>query len=112
MKMEDVWPFLRQGKRVARHGWSGQGQWLRIVYPLDFVPGSGDISWTPEEARSRYISYGQMTLPYVAVWTCKGHWVPWCGSQKDFLDDDWFVLDPVCDCDLQPCALHQGTAVS
>ena len=84
MVLEAVWPALRAGERCAREGWSGKGQWVQVVLPQSQGAGNAGGAGEPN-----------MTLPFVAVFTCKGHWVPWVASQKDLLDDDWFILSDV-----------------
>lgn len=34
------------------------------------------------------------TLPYIAMWTADGKWLPgWLASQTDILAKDWVLLD-------------------
>lgn len=74
----DAVHFLKQGKRVARHGWNGKGMWLEIQRP---------------DAHSK------MTLPYLYLnypndsANTPGARVPWLASQTDVLCEDWVVLE-------------------
>ena len=56
---------LRAGQRVCRAGWNGKGMWLTLEAP------------------------GEMSLPYVALYTAQGDSVPWTCSQSDLLANDW-----------------------
>ena len=64
--------ILLSGGRVCRAGWNGWGQFLELRDP-------GDVD---AEA---------MTLPYVALRTVGGNWIPWVCSQLDLLAEDWEV---------------------
>jgi hypothetical protein len=61
---------LRAGRRVARRGWNGPGQWLELQ--------------TPD-------AHSKMTLPYIFISTAQGDLVPWLGSQTDLLAEDWAI---------------------
>lgn len=66
--------LLKQGGKVARHGWNGKGMWLELQRP---------------DAHSK------MTLPYVYLnypvgdKYHNGCRVPWLASQTDMLEEDW-----------------------
>ena len=73
----DAIEAMRQGRRVARHGWNGKGMWLELQVP---------------DAMSK------MTKPYVFLnygtgEASKIQRVPWMASQTDLLGDDWFVVE-------------------
>lgn len=59
---------LRDGRRVTRVGWNGQGQWVQMQRP------------DPDS---------KMTLPYLYMRTVRGELVPWVASQTDILATDW-----------------------
>lgn len=70
---------MREGKKVARHGWNGKGMWLLMQKP---------------DAHSK------MTLPYIYIEYPEGHpaypkgsRVPWLASQTDLLAADWIVVE-------------------
>lgn len=56
------------GQAVARRGWNGAGQFLRLQVP---------------DTNSK------MSLPYVFISTVRGDLVPWLASQTDLLATDW-----------------------
>lgn len=70
----DVLRALRQGKRCARSGWNGKGQWIALRSPK---PGN------------------PMTRPFIFICTVDLDRVPWVASQTDLLATDWQVLADV-----------------
>lgn len=64
---------LKNGLRVARSGWNGNGMWLDLQIPDE---------------------HSKMTLPYIYMSTAQGDFVPWLASQTDILATDWEVLTP------------------
>lgn len=63
---------LRRGSAVAREGWNGPAQYLRLQ--------------VPEMASAN-------TLPYIWIRTVQGDRVPWLASQTDMLAADWEVVE-------------------
>lgn len=59
---------LRDGRRVARKGWNGKGQWIALQRPDE---------------------HSKMSLPYLYIRTVSGDLVPWLASQTDLLAQDW-----------------------
>ncbi len=62
---------LWDGKAVARQGWNGPNQFIKIQQP-------DANSW--------------MGLPYIYITTVQGDRVPWLASQTDILAVDWEVV--------------------
>ena len=62
---------LKVGGKVTRKGWNGKGMWLC------YVPREG--TW----------------LPFIAMKTVQGGFVPWLASQTDMLAEDWEVLEGI-----------------
>lgn len=58
---------LKRGKTVARRGWNGFGQELRLQVPDDHSS-------------------------YVYIKTEWGHCMPWLTSQMDLLAEDWYEV--------------------
>lgn len=69
--------LLKVGRKVARAGWNGKGMWLFVVPAED---------WAGKD----YLGRG--TLPFIAMKTAQGNFVPWLASQTDLLAEDWFVV--------------------
>lgn len=74
--------LLKQGKKVARAGWNGQGVYLVLVsggsanHPM--VEGGADVG----------------SLPSIGMWTVNAHGHRaflngWLASQIDMLAEDW-----------------------
>lgn len=74
----DAVHFLKQGKRVARHGWNGKGMWLEVQ--------------RPDEHSKMTLPYLYLNYPNDSVNT-PGARVPWLASQTDMLCEDWVVLE-------------------
>lgn len=67
---------LKLGRKVARAGWNGKGQWIALQLP---------------DANS------MMTLPYLYIKPVSkdgepGNFVPWLASQTDILAEDWDIV--------------------
>lgn len=82
--------FLREGRRVRRAGWNGKGMWLALQkgYP-DGVPANANTAEAfgiPEGSTVRI-------LPYIAMRTVDGSFVPWLCSQTDALATDWELAE-------------------
>jgi hypothetical protein len=60
--------LLRQGKRVTRSGWNGQGMYLELQVPD---------------------THSKMSRPYIFIKTVQGDLVPWVASHGDLLGTDW-----------------------
>ena len=63
--------LMQGGHAVARKGWDGPGQCLRLQVPDE---------------------HSKMTLPYIYITTVQGDRVPWLGSQTDLLMVDWYLV--------------------
>lgn len=70
--------MLKDGKRVARHGWNGKGMWLTLI-----------TSWNDGGIRDT-MDYEK--LPFIAMKTADDKVVPWLASQTDILARDWIMV--------------------
>lgn len=77
---------MREGKRVTRAGWNGQGMFAYLVpaasYPVQTGAAKGhfgEASMVPYRA-------------YFALKTAQGDVATWNPSNSDILADDWYVL--------------------
>jgi hypothetical protein len=87
MNFGDALAALKQGKRVARHGWNGKGMFLFLV------PGS-----TFEVNRPPLLGiYPEGTVinyhPHIDMKTAQDTVVPWLASQTDVLAEDWTIVE-------------------
>lgn len=94
---------LRDGKRIARHGWNGKGMFVYLVPPASYAVQTG--------AAKAHFGEGSMA-PYNAYFAIKNvndtvsTWVP---SVNDCLADDWYVLSDVVLTDADAAADLAGT---
>lgn len=84
---------LKQGARVAREGWNGNGMWLTMVYPDD------GANVPPRPAYAVYAVAGIVDdatngcLPWIGMKTADNKFVPWLASQTDLLSEDWQIVE-------------------
>ena len=62
---------LKDGKKVARHGWNGKNMYLELQVPDE---------------------HSKMSLPYIYMYTADQKLVPWLASQTDMLSEDWIIV--------------------
>lgn len=74
---------LKQGKKVARKGWNGKGQFVYLVTE-DSYPVKMDAAKELADENGK-VKYGA----YMALKTVDGTVVPWTPSQTDCLAEDW-----------------------
>lgn len=87
MNFGDALAALKEGNRVARHGWNGKGMFLFLV------PGS-----TFEVNRPPLLGiYPEGTVinyhPHIDMKTAQDTVVPWLASQTDVLAEDWAIVE-------------------
>ena len=71
---------LKKGRRVARCGWNGRGQWLVLIH-------AGNAMHTS-------CAGGFRMQNCVGLKNAQGNMQPgWAPSQSDMLADDWFIVD-------------------
>ena len=77
---------IKQGERVARQGWNGNGMWLFLIQ------GSNDIAKLHGYGFGEYI--GEPTfMDAIFMRTVDNKLVPWLASQTDMLANDWAVVE-------------------
>jgi hypothetical protein len=64
--------WAKEGKRIARLGWNGNGMWVALQVPDE---------------------HSKMSLPYLYMSTVDGKLVPWVASQTDLLSNDWIIAE-------------------
>lgn len=77
---------LKDGARVARAGWNGQGMF--VVYQKGYPDG---IPINANTAEATGIPQGTVCRfrPYLMMKTVDDEFVPWVISQTDALAEDW-----------------------
>ena len=84
---------LKNGSKITRKGWSGQGQWLEIQEPPANADGFKCIQCrTINQVPDVGWKY-KPTLSFIVVHMTSGHVIPWTASQKDILFDDWEIVE-------------------
>lgn len=78
---------LKDGKRIARSGWSGKGMFLFIVPGSTFTVNRPPLLGIYPEGTS--IDYHA----HIDMKTAQGYVVPWLASQSDMLHEDWCIVD-------------------
>lgn len=68
--------WLKDGNKVARHGWNGQGQY---VYANNITGSTSLIT-------------GHAYLAHTMISTVNGNRYPWFPSQGDLFADDWYMV--------------------
>ena len=78
---------LKSGKRVARAGWNGAGQFVYLV-PANSYPAQTGIA-TSHFGADAMVPY----RAYLALKTAQGDVATWAPSCSDVLANDWLVLE-------------------
>lgn len=80
--------FLKDGHRVSRAGWNGNGMYvvLQTGYPegIPINKKTADATGILEGTIRRF-------QPYLMMSTSDGSFVPWVASQTDILGEDWLL---------------------
>jgi hypothetical protein len=93
----DAISFMKRGKKLAREGWNGRGQWVVLMPELNLPPHSSQEPGAKVNDRTaKHI--GEDTplhsQPYFALWNAQGKWQPgWVPSTSDCLANDWQTVD-------------------
>ena len=79
--------LLKDGKKVARTGWNGKGQWVRIFYP-----GTDKQFSIHEHEPDPKIGDSGTFMPFFGLHNASNQFIPWQPSQGDMLANDWQVI--------------------
>lgn len=85
MTFGDALDAMKDGKRVARHGWNGKLMYIFLAYEPDFVTDA-DIS----EFDQMDVEVGDMLVMKTAQDTFQPGWL---ASQADMLAEDWYIVE-------------------
>lgn len=78
---------MRDGKKVRRKGWNGQGMFIFLVQASKFYVNRPPLLGIyPAGTTVEYHSHIDMK-------TAQGYVIPWLASQADILDDDWELAE-------------------
>jgi hypothetical protein len=90
-----VWAIrkLKDGQKVCRQGWNGEGMWLVLMPALSLPPYSSQEPGAKVNDRTaKHIGVDTPLdcQPYIVMWTAAAQWQPgWVPSQADMLATDW-----------------------
>ena len=74
----------KMGKRIARAGWNGKGQYVELGHDFYYEDADGD-GW-----RAVHEDIGSQALVFCGT---RGRQVGWLASQADMLADDWMIVE-------------------
>ena len=83
----DAIHLLKQGKKLARAGWNGEGMFIFLVPGSTFAVNRPPLLGIYLEGTT--INYHA----HIDMRTADGHIVPWLASQTDILASDWACID-------------------
>jgi hypothetical protein len=84
MKFGEAVEALKDGCKVARHGWNGNGMFVYYVGP-GIYPTTTDVAKAEFGDRVQY-------NPYLAIKTVQGSVSTWVPSINDVLAEDWLIV--------------------
>ena len=74
---------LKEGRRVARKGWNGKGQYLELATAISYTNAAGEI------VNCDHAAIGNKAIAFVGT---SGVQMGWLASQADMLAEDWIIL--------------------
>lgn len=78
---------LKEGKKVARKGWNGNGMFCFLVAGSTFQVNCAPLNKFYEEGTE--VNYHA----HIDMKTVEGTIIPWTASQSDILSEDWMIID-------------------
>lgn len=77
---------LKRGKRVARKGWNGKGQYIELAQKISYTNSKNEV------INPNHENIGNKAIAFVGT---SGVQLGWLASQADMLADDWTVVFPL-----------------
>ena len=74
----------RKGKRIARKGWNGKGQYVELASAISYTSPGG------ETVNANHEAIGNHAFAFVGT---SGVQMGWLASQADMLADDWTIVE-------------------
>lgn len=71
---------LKDGRRLKRKGWNHPDQYVFLIKP-------GELTFESLNSESK-----NDFVPFLAIKTVQGTFVPWLASQTDLLAEDWEIV--------------------
>ena len=73
----------KKGKRIARKGWNGKGQYVELATAISYASPIGAV------VNAEHDAIGNQALAFVGT---SGVQMGWLASQADMLADDWMIV--------------------
>lgn len=74
----------KKGKRIARKGWNGKGQYVELAKAISYKSPTGAV------VNAEHNAIGNQALAFVGT---SGVQMGWLASQADMLADDWEIVE-------------------
>lgn len=74
---------LKAGKKVARRGWNGKGQYIELATNISYMNAAGEI------VNCNHDAIGNKAIAFVGT---SGVQMGWLASQADMLAEDWEIV--------------------
>ena len=74
---------MKAGKRVARRGWNGKGQYIELATGISYMDRAGEIVNVEHDA------IGNQAVAFCGT---SGVQLGWLASQADMLSEDWVLV--------------------
>ena len=74
----------KKGKRIARKGWNGKGQYVELATAICYASPNGAV------VNAEHDAIGNQALAFVGT---SGVQMGWLASQADMLADDWEIVE-------------------
>ena len=75
---------MKAGKKVARQGWNGKGQYIELANNISYVNADGNI------VNCEHDAIGNKAIAVVGT---SGVQMGWLASQADMLAEDWMFVE-------------------
>ena len=80
----DAIRYLKRGLAVAREGWNGKGQYIKLAQNIQFETLNG------QEYKPEHDAIGNRAIAFFGT---SGIQMGWLASQADMLAEDWHIVD-------------------
>lgn len=74
----------KRGKKIARKGWNGKGQYVELATNVSYKSPNGTVT------NVNHKDMGNKALAFVGT---SGVQLGWLASQADMLSEDWQTID-------------------
>lgn len=75
---------MKKGRKVARQGWNGKGQYIELATNISYVNADENVINCEHEA------IGNKAIAFVGT---SGAQIGWLASQADMLAEDWVIVE-------------------